>query len=68
MNGTIRPFGHRRFTLAVFDLRRSRARDRADRLIGLVPRSRSHDGTMTCVDMRWCEPAKVVHHRSAITP
>jgi hypothetical protein len=52
----------------MLDLGRSGARRHANRLIDVVARSQSHHGTMARVGMMGCEGAKILHHRSAITP
>jgi hypothetical protein len=68
-NGLIHPFARRRgSTLVVLDLGRSGARHHANRLIDVVPRSQSHHGALARVGMMGCEGAKILHHRSALTP
>jgi hypothetical protein len=64
----IYPFARRGFTLVVHDLGRNSARHHSKRLIDVVPRSQSHHGAMARVRMMGCKGAKILHHRSAITP
>jgi hypothetical protein len=65
----IYPFARRRgFTLVVLDLGRNGARHHSNRLIDVVPRSQSHHSAMARMGMMGCEGAKILHHRSAITP